>query len=182
MRHALLIGLGLFVICASAAVAQQPQPIPVGSRVRVTFTDGASGEASFDRATGTLVGLDDDALTLLQTPTGPPLVLPRSGVAGMELSLRRGNRGKGALIGLGVGAGTGFLLGMASGDDDEGFLRFRAEEKGTIVAVVLAPVGALIGLLASSGEQWRPVSVGQVTLGLGPEARRADGVFVCLRF
>ena len=49
-----------------------------------------------------------------------------------------------ALIGLVVGG----LIGILGGDDEEGFIRFTAEEKALGTGAILGIVGAVIGLIA----------------------------------
>ncbi len=76
-----------------------------------------------------------------------------------EISLRKKNAGlKGALIGLGVGAATGALIGFASGDDKPhsysgnvnysgiSILIFTAREKATLGAFGLGVIGTITGL------------------------------------
>ena len=75
--------------------------------------------------------------------------------------------GRGVAIGAAVGIGVGILWGLASGDDPpcSGGLdcvvpRFSAGEKAFFRAFILAPVGALAGLLAgglTTSEYWERV-------------------------
>ncbi len=59
------------------------------------------------------------------------------------------NRGRGALEGLGigvlVGGITGAVIGLASGNDNEGFIRFSAGAKALMGAVFFGALGGLIG-------------------------------------
>ena len=53
--------------------------------------------------------------------------------------------GEGILVGSLVGAGLGFVVGLGSGDDDKGWIRFTKEQKGSMLALAALPIGALIG-------------------------------------
>ena len=57
-----------------------------------------------------------------------------------------------------------------------------AEASAAMMAVLAAPVGALIGVIVAPGEKWAPVSAGPVRLGAGREACPSSGLFVALRF
>ncbi|MFN8305125.1 MAG: hypothetical protein U0U46_21760, partial [Saprospiraceae bacterium] len=47
-----------------------------------------------------------------------------------------------------IGAGSGLVLGYASGDDDEGFFSFTKEEKTLYGAIFSGLSGMVIGFLA----------------------------------
>ena len=95
----------------------------------------------------------------------------------------KSRRGRGALLGLAIGATVGFVAGISDGDDPEGMLSFSAEAKGGMVAVVFGGVGALIGMaVAGEGEHWQPVSPDRIQLGLHHDARRGTGFRVCVGF
>ena len=59
------------------------------------------------------------------------------------------HRGRSALIGLGIGAAVGFIVGAASGDSckPQDIICFSRGETGALGAVVFAPIGALVGAL-----------------------------------
>jgi hypothetical protein len=74
---------------------------------------------------------------------------------------------RGAAWGFGGGALVGATIGLASGDDEATFLAFSAEEKAVIAGVTIGAVGLVIGTvvgLAANPEQWRSVSLDQITV------------------
>ena len=65
--------------------------------------------------------------------------------------IRKSKFGKYLGIGLLIGAGTGIILGLASGDDNSGFIQFSAEDKAVMSGSILGLGGGLIGIIASIG-------------------------------
>jgi len=61
---------------------------------------------------------------------------------------RKGSIGRSVLVGLGIGAATGALLGLISGDDHSGFFSYTAGEKAAGAGLVGGTLGTLIGLIA----------------------------------
>ena len=173
-----LIGLGALLICVSAASAEEPPVLKLGARVRASVTEPSPGAARTKRLTGTLVGLDETAITLATSRTGFPVVLPRQNLSMLELSLRRSQRWKGALIGAGVGAVTGVLIGLASGDD----WLFSAEMKASALGLLLAPVGTLLGAALAPGERWMRLHSEQIHLGLDNSRRRRSALSLSVSF
>ena len=82
-----------------------------------------------------------------------------------ELSIyKKGKVGRGAWQGLMIGVLAGTLIGYASGDDKEGWIRFSAGQKAGITGATLGLVGTLIGVIAgSSAEIWIPIKGDQKT-------------------
>ena len=91
-------------------------------------------------------------------------------------------------IGFLVGAGTGVLIGLASGDDQGSFLAYTAEEKAAMAGVALGLTGAAVGLivgLVRRQDVWSPALPANVDLTVLPFVReRGTGVHVglALRF
>jgi hypothetical protein len=179
-----LIALGALLLSGSGVYGEEAPALEPGARVRVFVTDGAQGPgaAHTRRLTGTLLGLSDTVLTLEKWPGTPAVVLPRQNVTRLDLSLHRGQRGKGALIGLGAGVGLGLLLGLAAGDDKPGFFAFTAGEKAGMFAMLLGPLGTLVGVVAAPGEKWQAVPPDRIRLGLDGTLRRERGASLALRF
>lgn len=79
---------------------------------------------------------------------------------GLEYQSRRSRKGRGALIGLGVGAVAGVAIGFAAGDDRCGaglfgcLFTFTAEQKAAMLGVGLGGIGAIIGSVSAPGAQW----------------------------
>ena len=176
----LLVGLSVCtVLQAGAAAAAQDTPA-WGSRIRVTVVD--PGKGSTKRLTGTVVASGDTTLTVQTNKSKPPLVIPRANIAGLETSVQPSRKGRGALIGLGVGAFMGAMMGFASGDDPDGLISFTAEAKAGMGAIVLGPLGAIIGALAAPGERWEAVPTDWVRLGFGRSPGGESGIFLTARF
>ena len=76
----------------------------VGDRVRVRTASGK-------RHVGELVAREDTTLAL-KLPSGRNLVLAQSDIARVDVSTRRGRKGKGARVGAGVAAGIAAVLGF----------------------------------------------------------------------
>jgi hypothetical protein len=144
--------------------AQGPWSSGVGHRVRVTTDSGAW--------IGTLVHQDTSGLTL----HGPGLsdssavTVPAGRVQRLEISLgRESNAGRGALIGLGVGAVTGLAVGIGCASSDTLFQCSGGEvvESTVVFGLLGAGVGGLVGL-ASSSERWVKVAAVPVHVSLAP--------------
>jgi hypothetical protein len=99
----------------------------------------------------------------------------------LEQQVRAGRRGRGALYGLGIGAGVGIVAGLASGDDD-GWFALTAEAKAAGLAVLLAPVGAILGALTAPGAVWQPVTTTRVSASRVGVHLGASGVGMKVRF
>jgi len=184
-----LLGFAALLVFVSGASAQEP--FHEGARVRVFVTDAPRqwGGTNDEAVIGKIVGLNDTTLVLEAGNARPSwvhggdLVLARKNLRSVEVSLRRSQRPKGALIGLLAGMATGYLVGLSSGDDPEGqWLGLSAEDKGDMLAVLGALVGAIAGAHVASPEVWQPVSLDRVRLGLGPMTGGTPGVLATIRF
>lgn len=131
---------------------------------------------------GRIVAANDQHVTLEASGGTGRVVVRREDITFVALSEGRRSRGKGALIGAGVGAGVGALVGLASGDDPPGFLAFSAEAKATLAAIVLAPIGALIGLAIPPTERWNEVTTDRIRLSLAPVRGSVAAVSLKLGF
>ena len=182
MLRTILLGIGLLFVFACGAQGEPPDAVKLGSRVRATYVDRSLDRPLTKSKTGELIAVSAESITLRASESSAPAILPRQDVTQLELSLARSRKGTGALLGLGVGAVTGALIGFSSGDDPPGFISFTAEGKAALMAFMLAPIGALIGLIGAQGEQWAPISVEQVQLKAGVGTGGTSGVLVTVRF
>jgi hypothetical protein len=66
---------------------------------------------------------------------------------------RNGSGGRGAFTGFLIGAGTGVLIGLISGNDPPGFFSFTAWEKAEGAGFVLGSFGGLIGAITGSSAE-----------------------------
>ena len=178
MRYALTVAfIGILSLAAAVALANDAVQLASGARVRVTVRTGDSQQV------GTVLALDDKNLTLQVPGQADTTVLRRNDITNVAVSAGRRSRGKNALIGTAMGAGVGALLGFANGSDPRSaFIRLTAGEKALILAVVLAPVGALIGAVVRPAERWRELPPDRIRLSLVPVSGRGAAVSLAFVF
>jgi hypothetical protein len=142
------------------ALSQESTAVQIGSRVRVK---AAGADQSW--VVGKLLELPADSVRLLtsQAPQESVAVATRS-LASFERSYgKRSRAGKGAWIGLGVGAALGFIIGAAAYEECSGFCPAPdpgPAGTGAIVAVLGGAFGLGVGALIGRGihaEHWKPV-------------------------
>jgi hypothetical protein len=153
---------------AGHAAAQQASPAP-GDRVRLTLTTPAAGRVGTGRVDARLLRATGDSLALDTTVAGAPFVVSTADVAKFErYDGRRSSAGKGAVIGLGIGALAGgvaaFAFSNAGGSCDGSLSDIACEETAGTMGLAGAAAGGVLGLLlgavagaASSGDSWTPV-------------------------
>jgi len=171
----------LLILHVAIAFADEPRILEPGTRIRVTYVLPSSEAGDPIRLPGELVAFTDTAI-ILDTYYEDSRTIRREQVIGLERSLHEYGRAEGATLGFGIGAATGILIGLASGDDKPGFFSFTAEAKAMVYGLLLAPVGTLIGFAAGSGERWENVPMDQVRLGFVQGPRGAGGLQVSVRF
>lgn len=187
MRYGLTVVL-VVVLSLAAAVARADDPVQLasGTRVRVTVTTGGG------HLVGRVLALDDTNLTLLVSSkpasslqvsdTTTTKVLRREEITQLAVSEGVGSRARGAFVGAGIAAGTGALIGLTGGNDDAGSLvRFSAGEKALLVALMLAPIGAVIGALHPT-ERWEDLPKDRIHLGFAPVGKRGAAVSLAFTF
>jgi len=175
----MLLG-GVVLLAAAGAQAEESAGLREGARVRASIkkVSQPAGASNLRRLTGALVGIDDSTLRLETSRDEPPVVVARQDVAKVEVSVRRSRRGKGALIGLGVGAVAGLVL-MAAGNSggcsrEPCIVDFSGPEYYAGSALLLGAVGAGIGALVAPGEKWETVPNDRLRVAVGPT--RGGGV------
>ncbi len=142
MRKSLVV---LVLLLATAcALSQQPparagsdwariQALPVGTSLHI---NGKPHTACV------FASADTDSITC--TKSNKPVSYPRGGITTIKLT----HRGRSTLVGLGIGAGTGAIIGFAAGTDSKdtffGPNAFRGAITG-IGAVIGGVIGAPIG-------------------------------------
>lgn len=157
------IGLLVFLLCCALPVSSAAQadsaaaePIPHGTRVRVTAPGAFRGAV-----TGRVSHTAADTLFLTRRRRGL-VAVPVSAITRTEIS-RGVNRWEGLLRGAGIGALAGGVVGgvlIFGGDTDcEYCLPGRdpgAAAVGALIgAVMFTPVGAVVGLIKGR-EHWGP--------------------------
>ncbi len=170
----------LIIVFCSASLAAEIPVLKQGGRVRATVRQD-TGEGTWT-VTGTLLDLDETSLTIAPSDGGAKVQVSRDEIYGLESSVKPSGHGKGALIGLGAGAVLGAMVGYSGGDDPEGMLSFSAGAKAGMGAVTFGAVGALVGALTSSGEQWESIPNKNVQLGFCPGAAGETGFCIAGRF
>lgn len=165
-RFAMLMLLTL--AAADPAVAQEALPA-AGDRVRITLTAPAAERLGIGRVDARLVAATGDSVALDTTLAGGPLVVGMGEVAKFErFAGRRSNAGRGALVGLGIGAAAGgiaaFMASNAGGSCDDSLSDIACEETAGYMGLFGAAAGGVLGLLlgatagaASSGDSWTSV-------------------------
>jgi hypothetical protein len=127
--------------------------------------------------TGSLVSLDSAGL-VIATGKSDTVTAPRASITAVEVSVgTKSHAGTGALIGLGVGAATGVILGLVSASADEGdFVDVSTGAwtagVGLAGAAIGAGVGAIIGATQRS-DKWQPAALPTFSVQrYGPNDRR----------
>jgi hypothetical protein len=153
-RAVVVVSLVLLMASPLAGVAQAGPS--VGATVRAKPTGPGARWVQ-----GELVALTADSVTIRVHKGHDTVALATSTLARFQVSQGRSARtGKGALLGLGIGAGAGLLFGLAAAADNcTGFCEINVGPEDVLALTALggglgAGVGALIGA-ASHGERWQ---------------------------
>jgi hypothetical protein len=182
MRRAAILGLLVAVVGSSAAVAQEPAPLQPGQRVRVRST-----VAHAPVLTGAVESIGRDTLIVRRedgAAAGVATAIPFSGIAQLQVSQGRHSRWvRGMLIGAGVGAVAGAIIGAATYDEDDWL--FSTGENAVLGALLFTPIGALTGAvigLQVKTERWEGVPLDRVrpAVGGGAHGRVSFGIAVAL--
>lgn len=167
----------LAVVPLTRVTAQDPPPVTVGTRVRVTAPD-----LDIDKYDGTVTAVRSDTLTV------GTLQVPLASVTRLDVHQgRKGNVGKGAIIGTLVGVPTGLALGIlyqqACSDSIETGETCLALIPIGAVAVGLAGalVGGTIGALIKT-DRWEEVPLDQLRVSVGPQRDGRFGFGALVRF
>ena len=182
--------IAVFVLVAAAmapdvssVVGQVAPSISQGSRVRIT---AASLELS--EAVGTVQEATREALVVQFEYPSRVATVDRSEIGKMDISIQQQRKVlKSFGVGLLVGAGSGALIGLASGDDDpQQWFAFTAEEKALVGGAMLGLTGGVVGLivgLVRRQDVWSPMLPGDVDLTVQPLVREGGvGLHVGLAF
>jgi hypothetical protein len=164
VHRATLVIIGLVGCLPLCLAAQVPGSLGPGERIRLQT------ESSSSWVIGTILAVDSDAVHLLLNETTRQVEVKRMAITRLEISHGvNSNAGSRVLKGFFIGAAVGALVGVASGDDPNGFVRFTAGDKAVILGGTGGGLGALLGLLSdSSHERWDPLSLGAARVTLMP--------------
>ena len=179
MRHSALVVLALALAVAppDGVIAQDTLTVKVGSRVRVT-----APELDLDKYDGTVAVVRSDTLTV------GTVQVPLASVTRLDVHKgRKGNVGKGAIIGTLVGVPTGLALGVfyqqaCSNTSDIGETCLALIPIGAVaVGLAGALVGGTIGSLIKT-DRWEEVPLDQLRVSFGPQRDGRLGVGASVRF
>ena len=141
---ALFISITLILLFHTIFLA----PVYASNRTQTVLIFRLSGES----LSGEIVCADDDGIVLWTSaaPFDSSLLEQNSETIAFadieKVAVRiKGNFWKGALIGGLSGGFIGVSVGLLSGDDEEGFLSYSAEQKAGMLGFSLAMGGAIIG-------------------------------------
>ena len=176
--------LAILAADVASVVGQVTPSIVPGSRVRLT-----APYLGLSEAVGTVQEATDGALVVQFEYPRRMETLDRSEITAMEVSTQ-GQRKVLKSVGVGflVGATSGVFIGLASGDDQGGFIAFTAEEKAAMAGVGLGLTGAAVGLIAGlvrRQDVWSsalPANVDLAVLPLVHEGGAGVHVGLTLRF
>ena len=181
----LVISMNKLAVCASCLLvsllagnilADEPAPLALGTRLRVTADQIVVGR---------LVAQDEQYLTLMINHGRDRAVVPRVRIITLERSLRPSRKGTGAASGAAIGALSAALFGlMAGGDCSDGLDIICIPPAGVAVlgSIVLVPLGTLVGVVAAHGERWEVVSGHRLAVRVAPKRGGGMTASVSLRF
>ena len=168
-RLALAVSLALMAVATDLHAQADATALVPGTRVRVH--QGAQS------MTGSLLYMDSTSLALV-TGRADTVTTPLALITGIDVSRGTKSRaGRGALIGVGVGAASGIIVGIAaSGSDDGDFFDFSSGAWATGIGLTGAVLGAGIGAIIGAtqhGDRWQPAVLPTVSVqSVGTDDRR----------
>ena len=132
---------------------------------------------------GTLVAAGKDSIQLRVADNAPLMSIARSRVSQFELRHEgHSNAGKGALIGRGVGALSGAVIGAASASGCTSWCFYSPGVGAVAGALVFGGAGALLGAVVGSvshSSGWEAVSLIRTPVTLAPPGA---GLAISLKF
>ncbi len=157
--------------------------IAPGDTVRVT-----APSMDMDDSIGTVAALETDTLTVKVEERADALYVPLADIT--KLEVRHGQRsraGKGALIGLGVGAAAGVTLAFVACAGKECYS--DSNDATGVVALIFGAGGALLGagigaIIGSSikTDRWESVPLDNIRVSLTPSTLLGLGATVRVRW
>ena len=179
----LAVLVSLFLDAAAARAAEEPAAHP---RIRVT-APSLKGK----RLVGVLVSLDETTLRMEREEGQAPIAVPRASITKIETSRHGSRKGQGAGIGALFGVAAALVVGQTAGDDchpapDGAWLAFDLcythSQMSLAAGAVFVPLGALLGAVASRGEEWEVMSADRLRLAVSPARGGGVRAAVTLRF
>jgi hypothetical protein len=150
--RSILAALTLLVLSAASLAAQELQP---NQRVRLVLTrqPAVEGVGRAQELRGTLLAIDDQALTVQVSPGATPTRVSRDVIRRAYVSRGLPSRASGAAIGAVMGA---VAFGLGLGDCPYNDCARQESHPSAAMAALGAGVGALSGALLRS-ERWHRV-------------------------
>ena len=182
MKRFLMVLVVLVPLGLDAAAARAAEEAVVHPRIRVT-APSLPGK----RLVGVFVSLDETTLRIEREEGQAPIAVPRASITKIETSRRGSRKAQGAAIGALFGVATALVIGQTAGDDchpaPEGAwlafdLCYTHSQMSIAAGAVFVPLGALLGAVASRGEEWSPISSDHLRVAVTPA--RAGGVRAAL--
>ncbi len=184
MRHATILVAILAFVPLTRITAQEPPPVKVGDRVRVT-----APALGIRKQAGRFEALRAD--TLVVAVADSTMTFPVASVTRLEVSRGQKSRmGLGAGIGLLGGGLLGYLISSGLGShggctEGGGFLEPTREQCIGLSTVGGAVVGTLLGLVAGAltkTDRWREVPLDRLRLQVAPQRDGRFGLGLSVRF
>jgi hypothetical protein len=164
---AFLIVLAALAADVSSVAGQVTPSVMPGSRVRLS-----APSLGLSEAVGTVKEATDEALVVQFEYPRRVGTVDRSEIGKLDISIERERKVLKSLgVGLLIGASSGAVIGLASGDDQNCFICFTAEEKALVGGAMLGLTGGVVGLfvgLARPQEIWSPMLPEDVDLTVLP--------------
>lgn len=177
MRVATLLLL-LMLSSERGVASQEPPPVPVGDRARVTGPEvraASSVETSVELT---------DTLAIHEEADSRVFVLTVPAVTRLEASRRHESRAaRGAGIGFLGGALIGAVYGAARAGTGPGEIDLPTDTSAALHAAVFGAGGALVGLAVGAAikvDEWESVSPLRVAVSLSPPVTGPAGVTLSL--
>ena len=184
MRHATMLVAVLACVPLTRITAQEPRPVKVGDRVRVTAPDVRSAGIVQLLTADSLVMRPEYVIVMRPEYVTPNrLAIPLASVTRLELSMPRTlgwQAGQGALYGSTIGVFGGSIVGFTACLVPDGAINC-ARAGAVIFGAGGALVGAIIGAM-TTGTRWEEVPLSQLRVSLGPQRDGRFGLGASLRF
>jgi len=151
MKATRTIALGLSLVAATAGVGEaQDAAVSLSPGATVRLAEAATGS----RLKGTVLEVSPEFLLVRTEPTAAPRRFDLAHLHSLEVSTgRKGNVGRGALIGFLPGAVVGAVLpGFGCDGDCSGYIPASMAIVGATTALIGAAIGAAV-----KTERWQPL-------------------------
>jgi hypothetical protein len=175
-RHWAIAAL-LVLTLSLPALADEPDALslPPGTRVRVEAPNAFNG-----KLIGTVTSMTNDAVTLEVPDHAAPVSVERAKITQMEVSNGLHSRWFYALIGAGIGAAAGALIGSGSSAHPGDYMT-RDGVMGQDALLGLG-LGALIGAAIPPSERWESMGAFHARISVVPRPDHGIGLIVAAAF